>query len=387
MAEVSTRKRGTKWQYYFEGASIDGKRQRIYKSGFATKKEALEAGVKALAEYNNTGKIVFDSDISMSDFLDLWLNERCSFAVNSLTYNMYSNYINYSLKPLIGKYKLSSISYNTIQSLVKERYEHGWKISTIHKCVNIITSAINWAVKNSYLKTNPIKDIEYPVDETLNVKEKAYTDDQMKIFFETYKDHQLMYTILMIGYHCGLRISETLGLTWDNIDFEKKTMSINKQLQYTKDKGKRFCKPKFSSIRTIDLDDVILDYLSELKTRQELHRDYYLYHYHVKNDKIIESNTPVKNSINFVAIKEDGKEMDRRAVTVYLGRCKKKGMPVFETHDLRHTHCTKLIQNGINLKYVQKRLGHKNIEITLEIYNHLNQDGHLSEVSKLNNLF
>lgn len=65
MSEVNVRKRENgKWQYYFEGAKINGKRKKITKSGFKTKKEALEAGTKALNEYNNAG-----ADITTVQFL------------------------------------------------------------------------------------------------------------------------------------------------------------------------------------------------------------------------------------------------------------------------------------------------------------------------------
>lgn len=77
LAEVTTMKRGDKWQYRFEAAKIDGKRQRISKSGFRTKKEALEAGTKALAEYNQCGQHFVASEISFSDYLDYWLNNYC----------------------------------------------------------------------------------------------------------------------------------------------------------------------------------------------------------------------------------------------------------------------------------------------------------------------
>lgn len=55
MAEVNARKRGSKWQYYFDVAKVDGKRKRIVKSGFDTKKEALKAGADAMSLYNNGG--------------------------------------------------------------------------------------------------------------------------------------------------------------------------------------------------------------------------------------------------------------------------------------------------------------------------------------------
>lgn len=89
MAEVTTRKRGNKWEYRFEAAKIGGKRNQITKSGFKTKKEALEAGVKALAEYNNTGVSFAPSEISYSDYLDFWMEKDCR---NNLVLTTVTNY-------------------------------------------------------------------------------------------------------------------------------------------------------------------------------------------------------------------------------------------------------------------------------------------------------
>ena len=63
MAGVNARKRGTTWQYQFEAAKVDGKRKQITKGGFRTKADAIEAGTKALAEYNNSGLHFEPSDI------------------------------------------------------------------------------------------------------------------------------------------------------------------------------------------------------------------------------------------------------------------------------------------------------------------------------------
>ena len=74
MAQVTCMKRGNYWQYRFEGAKIGGKRKRFTKGGFATKKEAMQAGTKALAEYNNSGLAFIPSEISFSDYR--FLDER-----------------------------------------------------------------------------------------------------------------------------------------------------------------------------------------------------------------------------------------------------------------------------------------------------------------------
>ena len=73
MAHLILRKRSGNWEYRFEGAKVNDKRQWISKSGFKTKKEAEVAGNKALNEYNNTGLNFTPSEISFSDYLDYWI--------------------------------------------------------------------------------------------------------------------------------------------------------------------------------------------------------------------------------------------------------------------------------------------------------------------------
>ena len=93
MATVNTRKRGTKWQYQFEAATVDGKRKQITKSGFRTKKEALDAGTKALAEYNNCGLSFVPSEISFNDYLDYWLKEYAAINLKETTVTNYEKKI------------------------------------------------------------------------------------------------------------------------------------------------------------------------------------------------------------------------------------------------------------------------------------------------------
>ena len=91
MSEINVRKRGQKWQYQFEAAKIEGKRKQITKSGFNTKKEALEAGIKALAEYNNSGLYFKPSDMSVSDYFDYWYE---NYVKIELKINTQENYYN-----------------------------------------------------------------------------------------------------------------------------------------------------------------------------------------------------------------------------------------------------------------------------------------------------
>ena len=98
------------WQYRFEAAKVDGKRNSISKAGFKTKKEAEIAGTKALAEYNNAGLKFEPTEISVSDYMDYWLKNYCAMNVADSTMTAYKNIVKNHIKPRIGHYKLKAIT-------------------------------------------------------------------------------------------------------------------------------------------------------------------------------------------------------------------------------------------------------------------------------------
>lgn len=104
MSKLNTRKRGKTWQYQFEAAKIEGKRKQITKAGFKTQKEALEAGTKALAEYNNSGLHFEPSEISVSDYFDYWYENYVCLELKINTQKSYKNYIENHIKPNLGIY-------------------------------------------------------------------------------------------------------------------------------------------------------------------------------------------------------------------------------------------------------------------------------------------
>ena len=89
MGQLRTRKRGKTWEWSFEGAKVDGKRQSISKGGYRTKAEAIEAGTQAKAEYDNAGRVFTPSEISLSDYLKYWLENYVKVECRPNTYTAY----------------------------------------------------------------------------------------------------------------------------------------------------------------------------------------------------------------------------------------------------------------------------------------------------------
>lgn len=379
MAEVNARKRGNYWQYYFEIAKEDSKRKRIYKSGFKTKKEALEAGTLALATYHNCGETPLESEISVKDFSKKYI-EHCERNLKFSTYSSYKGVLNAHLIKEYGIYQMKDVNVVAAEKLIQSMKEQGLSHSTIRKNINVVNQMFRYAVQQKIITLNPFENMKVPGDlENLGNPNTAYTDDQIKQFHETFKN-DILETVLMIGYHCGLRLSEIIGLTWDNINLNNKTLTVNKQL-VLRNGIFYFSAPKYNSVRTVNLDNTVTEYLFNLKSEANKYDN-------IKRYKIGVNNSIVPgDDLMFVCARPGGVIASNKYIHQRLDSYKNRGFKVYRPHDLRHTHCTKLLSNGVDIKYVQKRLGHRNVNTTLNIYHHLTKNVQITETEKLNNLF
>ena len=120
MGQITARKRGKTWEYRFEAAPINGKRNQLSKGGFATKKEALEAGTLAKAEYDKSGIVFKPSEISYSDYLDKWIEEYGELELDEDTILSYKKLIRLHIKPELGQYRINTLVHETIQKFIKK---------------------------------------------------------------------------------------------------------------------------------------------------------------------------------------------------------------------------------------------------------------------------
>lgn len=401
---LNVMKRGKSWQYRFDAASVNGKRKQISKSGFATKKEAVEAGTKAMAEYNSSGQCFEPSSISVADYLDFWFDNYVKMNLKYNTQVAYLSIIEKHLKPRFGIYKLSALQASSIQEMVNQLKINGLSKSQVTNILCTLSGALNYAVEPlHYLQFNPCKNVKIP---KYREKETScryiITNDSMKKILERFPEGSNFYIAIMIGYYTGLRISECFALTWDDIDFDNKTLSVNKitvkrnhgvdarKMQGKKERQEKstwyFGEPKtFGSKRTIMIGDTLYKVLKKEKSRQLKNEmqygEYYtkIYKKPEKDEKgeiiyrllEMEKSVPVVLSeANLICRKENGQLLSTDSFK-YASRVIAHELCIpFNFHSLRHTHATLLIENGADIKDVQKRLGHERIETTLNTYTH-----------------
>lgn len=227
----------TVYEYAFEIASVDGKRKRKTKSGFATKREAREAGKIAQQAYEHVGQVVEPSDMSYADFLDMWLEKDCKLTCKSSTLVGYEKKIRLYIKPEIGSYKLKTITKDTLQDFITKMYDEGYSINTVNSVKGLLTKSFTYALDRHYIVSTPAINLVVPTKKqpkkTTRSKKHVYIpQDVMQKIFERFPEGSSAYIPIMIGYHTGLRLGEIYGLVWKDIDFENKTLSVNRQVQW-----------------------------------------------------------------------------------------------------------------------------------------------------------
>lgn len=377
------------WEWRFEGAKVDGKRNQITKAGYRTQKEALEAGTKALAEYNNSGLHFEPKEISVSDYLDYWFEIHAKINYKYNTQSAYRNIIEKHLKPRFGSYKLKALNPSSIQQYANDLKINGYSKSMLTGILITFSVALDYAVEPlQYIANNPIRLVRFPkVERQPRERIILKMDEWEKI--QSHFMNTRYYILLMVGFHTGLRIGEVTALTWDDIDLDKKVINVNKIVVRRKNEKKYswyFGGTKtISSTRIIKIGDTLLKYLKEEKIRQQKNELKYGEYYTInvlKQEKDEKGNTinrivPIQKHIktpsprtNLICVDEDG-SFTSSDTFKYCSRVINRSMHIlFDFHSLRHTHATMLIESGAHVKAVQERLGHKKIETTLQTYVH-----------------
>ena len=347
----------------------------------------MEAGAKAYSDYTQAGAVFEPNNSSFADYLDYWLGAYCVTNLKPITLENYKKKIRLYIKPKLGIYMLSSLSFAVLQDFINDIFNQGFSRNTLTVIKGILSNSLSYAVEPlHYLQSSPMTYVKLPSTRAKPAipsrsEPHIYIDKGMiEKIFERFPEGSSAHIPLMLGYKCGLRLGEAFGLVWSDIDFEKGTLAVNRQVQWqsgSREHGKGywyFSEPKYNSFRTISLDNSLMELLKREKQRQERAAEYYAdkYIHLFEGDNSRELNTDGKGvEIYPICRRENGEYIQSRVMQhTSMIIHTQLGCEDFDFHSLRHTHATNLAEAGANPKYVQARLGHKNIQVTMQVYQH-----------------
>lgn len=293
--------------------------------------------------------------ILYKDWIYTWLLEKKDYIKES-TYANYSNNIFNHIIPKLGDYYLNELNHKVIQDFLLELSKNGRKDNTgglAEKTIKDITIIIKGSIKKG-INEDKIKHIEltfnYPKDNKENKLYVLTKREQIKITNYVLENVNSRNIGLLISVYSGIRIGELCALRWEDVDFKKNCLTINKTIQrvYIKDKDKNISKVIITTPKTKNANREIpinKDFLEILKKVKSDKKHYIL----TGNEKYIEPRTY------------------RKYFNKVLDELKIKH---FNFHSLRHTFATNCISLGVDYKTVSELLGHANVNITLNLYVH-----------------
>lgn len=343
----------------------DGKRKKKWlNSGLpekGNKRKAEQFLREKLAEYERMEGFV-SKDVLFSDYVRIWM-EQIARTVDEVTLQGYKVLADGHILPYFDERKtpLVKVDHKVIQRYIDTKHQNGRldgkgglspRSLKLHK--NIINQTLKLAVQNKLIPSNPCEFVTLP--QSTRYESTFYNDRQLQELFTALRDDPLLPLVKITALY-GLRRSELLGLQWDSIDFEGKTMTIRHTVSkvtkvIAKDKTKNA-----SSRRTFPLTEDALRIFREAKSQEEQNRIAFGREY---------------NENPFVFKWPDGHPYSPDYVSHrFSDLLKQHELPHIRFHELRHSCASMLIAMGWSLKDVQEWLGHSDVKMTANIYAHL----------------
>ena len=357
----------------FEGRFVDrfGKRRSVYGKTITEVTKRLRDAQAADDSMLN----VVDPNVTLDKWFETCINVYKSQCRNTsiATYNvLYNN----NLRPLLGHRRIKDINLVMLQTIFNQMKSDNMR----KRCRALLVDIFKKAIQSDLLVKNAAEGIKTNIANEDREEKRALTDKEVEQFLEQVKKTDYLYHVTVIGLETGMRIGEILGLTWDCVDFDKEEIYIKQTLTHLGTKNGtvyELHKPKTKAgVRMIPMNKKVKEVLLQQKERKR---------------RIDEKCQPPQDMPNLVFATRNNRPIDDRnirlSIEYFVARYNKKHpeepMDCFSPHSLRHTFTSNCIKRGIPPKVIQKILGHASIDMTMNVYYHVDNETIKNEMKAL----
>ncbi len=336
-----------------------GKRRTKWHTVRGGKRDAQRELNRLLAALD-ANEYVEPSRTTVAEFLQQWL-DTVKPSVRPKTFERYADIVHHHLVPALGTHVLSKLQPVHISTAWSKALESGRRdgkgglsAQSVKHHHRILSQALKQAVRWQMIARNPAKDVEPP--RPVRKEMRILTPKETGVLLDAIGGTKL-YMPVLLAVTTGMRRGEILGLRWRDVDLDGASISVTQTLEQTA-KGVQFQPPKTArSRRTISLPAVAVDALrrhrreqAELRLAQGMGRD----------------------DEGLVICRYDGAPVQPRSLTrEFARRIAGIDVPTVRFHDLRHTHISHLLLEGVHPKVASERAGHASVSITLDTYSHV----------------
>lgn len=320
-------------------------------------KKAAEEVASTIRAKLKLGEFGFEEKkriFSFKEYADTWLKTEVPALCKKSTFENYRGLLDKHILPVFGSLKVTNITRGKVKNFLLEKVGSGYSRSYADQLKAVISNVLDKALDDEVIPANPTLQLGKNL---LKVKERkesinALTSDELRTLLYTVEKHYSNdYPLFLLLARTGMRIGESLGLKWNDIDFNQRSIEVRRGLY----RG-RITTPKNSKTRIVDMSLQLSETLKD----------------HKFNCKKKGLALGLGNLTEFVFTNSYGGLMnvDNWRRLVFKKALRKAGLRIVGIHALRHTYATLRIAKGDNIADVSNQLGHHSVKLTMDTYYH-----------------
>lgn len=348
---ILTGKPGTVYDVNIKYKTPDGYKPYV-KKGFTTKKEAVQHEGEMRAKLVNPSFITLTAGQgkqTVRDYLLEWVENHGSVNLRPSTFAGYKGNIKNHIIPIIGHVQLRQLTPAMLDNMFQKLYAEGLSHSSVKYCQRIMSVALEHARRYNYIETNAARDVITKFGKQGKTPD-PYTVQQMQQFMGSIMGTEWEMMVMLGGMY-GLRISEVLGLRWDNVDMEKGTFNVVEQLPYKLPPGTLTLPDELAPVKSHDRLLPITEAARPYFERQLALQ--------ARQKELAALSEAAYYDNRLVIAKPNGVPYRRETVSADFGQLLRRfELPHIRFHDLRHTAATNMHQLTGDFYTVSQILGH-----------------------------